>query len=674
MVPIGAALAPLTLVPLLWIGGDRRNPATPKAVAAPPERPATRSEPFEPPRESARIEQVVESQKKRIMGRKKSLEHVRRVAREVGPLVERALEQPAIQTDLRALAEEMGLTLPAYKRYFKGKQEADLLLESGGDPNARSVANAIGVAQWLASTGRAQGLRVDAAASRQLTLKIDRLQAEIEALRAQPATFTRSAPAWWTPRVAATHGDREMAAGEMAKASDPSRPAPGTGASAPVVAPEVAAATNTPAPAQTTGLSPDAASEPAKSPVEPAGAGETAGTTTTAAGENPVPAAGTPPGPTATRAPARDPAPTLLPHPWTRDQWIYYRNIELKPLLAKRRSVDERYDPAKAIAVQTRYLVQLARRYGSLDWALQAYHGGEGGVARTVAYYLGDRRAQFASTEGAIRGVLASRGGAVTRVRPHLTYADFYFGITPRTHPQAFGYLFGRSDDHRYYWWKVLMAERAIALYRRDPKEFERQWQALRPGQRMEVAWHPRHEELAFRDVAALRRGYADGTLVRLPADLGARGIELGPIAPLDAANAYHYKGLRPESMGALLRVAGLYRRHGGRAALRVLSLMQTTQYSALLDARYPTPPPKEPVDPADLPIDLHPTGLTFDIQRPVSDWDRKVLEYALGILYDRSEISWLIERERGPSRYHITPNPAHARSLSQAVPGRKGT
>jgi hypothetical protein len=353
---------------------------------------------------------------------------------------------------------------------------------------------------------------------------------------------------------------------------------------------------------------------------------------------------------------------------WTRDQWLHYRNGELKQLLAKRRRVDERYDPAKAIAVQTRYLVRLARRYGTVDWALQAYHGGEGGVGRTVAYYLGDRRAQFTSTEGAIRGILPSRGGPVTRARPHMTYSDLYFGITPRTHPQAFGYLFGRSDDHRYYWWKVLMAERAIALYRRDPEEFERQWQALRPGQRMEAAWYPKHEELCFRDVAALRRGYAEGTLVRIPGDLRARGIALGDVAPMDAANAYHYKGLRPESMGVLLRLAALYRRHGGKSPLRVLSLTQTQQYAALLDGRYPAPPPKKPLDPADVTIDLHPTGLPFDLGRPASAWDRKVLEYALGLLSDRGEIYWLIERERGPSRYHVTPNPAHRTSLARSA------
>src|SRR5205823_10079834 len=108
----------------------------------------------------------------------------------------------------------------------------------------------------------------------------------------------------------------------------------------------------------------------------------------------------------ATAKPAVPTAATVI----TRDQLIARRAQELRLVEAKRRQVDERYDPAKAIASQTRYLVRMARRYGSLDWVFQAYHGGEGGVRNTVGYYLGARARQFPTTECAIRGMLASRG------------------------------------------------------------------------------------------------------------------------------------------------------------------------------------------------------------------------------------------------------------------------
>src|SRR5205809_952920 len=102
---------------------------------------------------------------------------VARVVTLVEPLVARSLEQPSIQADLRALAQESGMSLTEYKRYFQHKQEADLLLESGGDPNARSSSNAIGVAQFLAGTARASGgLKVDLPDGRRLTGQIAHLQ------------------------------------------------------------------------------------------------------------------------------------------------------------------------------------------------------------------------------------------------------------------------------------------------------------------------------------------------------------------------------------------------------------------------------------------------------------------------------------------------------------------
>jgi hypothetical protein len=693
LAPIGAVLAPMALSPAVWLALQRRPPAAPRAAAALPSR--RLPEPVPPSeRLSERVEQVVLAQKKRIMGRKKSLIFVSRVASEIGPLVARALEQPAIQGDLQALAADMGLTLPAYKEYFRRKQEADLLLESGGDPNARSVANAIGAAQWLASTGRGQGLRVDLAASRRLTAKVDSLQADLEALQEQPPEFTRPAPPGWaetgrrgdlSPRRHGGHGEKHTERAGVAQ--DLPAPGPLTHPEHPPVAQQTTSAAGT-SPSSARSSPPTTAATPPSAPVAPstpAAQGTAASPAENTPGPDapPVPPApspfATPPATSPSRPVAPVPAGTVRgPHrrpvasapAWPRDRWIGYRKWELTQLLAKRRRVDERYDPAKAIAAQTRYLVRLTYRYGRVDWALQAYHGGEGGVSNTVSRYLGERRRLFTCTEGAIRGTLASRGGAVTRARPLLTYTDLYFGATPRSHPDAFGYLYGRSDDHRYYWWKVLMAERAIALYRRDPKEFRRQWQALRPGQRMEVAWYPERDKLVFHDLADLCRAYDEKTLVRPPADLYARGIALGNVAPLDAANAYRYKGLRPQSMGALLQLAALYRQQGGGEPLRVLSLTQTETYAALLKARFPEPPPKKPVAPEDIPIDMHPTGLCFDLQRPASAWNRKVLEYALGLLFDRGEIYWLIETGRGPSRYHVCPCPAHADALARTVPG----
>src|SRR5437660_8854148 len=130
----GAAAGALVLIYAALAGGQpRRGSAPPKRVAtpAPVVQQAARTALAPALDERARlVESILRSQKKRIMGRKRSLADVARVVTLVEPLVARALEQPSIQADLRALAQQSGMSLAEYKRYFQHTQEADLLLES----------------------------------------------------------------------------------------------------------------------------------------------------------------------------------------------------------------------------------------------------------------------------------------------------------------------------------------------------------------------------------------------------------------------------------------------------------------------------------------------------------------------------------------------------------------
>jgi len=327
--------------------------------------------------------------------------------------------------------------------------------------------------------------------------------------------------------------------------------------------------------------------------------------------------------------------------------------MQWQDLVQKRRQVDHRFDPERAVTTQTRYLVSLTRTYGGVDWALQAYHGGEAGAAKTMRL--------FADSGSYTR--LASRGAFTGGGRSGASYSDLYCRITPTAAPAAFSYLFGRSDDHRYYWWKVLMAERALDLYRKDPAQFEREWKALQPGMNSDAAWYPDPTELQFPDGAALREGYRSGTLVALPSNAGAFGLRTDNIAALQPDAASLQKGLRPEAMGALLRLAHIYRSNGGAEQLAVLSLVQSSDYRALWDARHPARPlpPGVPKDP-----EFHTTGLVFDLQRPDRDWDRKVLEFALGRLYDGLRISWRNERDGGGRRYHVVVNPQFKGELAE--------
>jgi hypothetical protein len=519
------------------------------------------ADPLMQPEREANLDGVIQAQRKRIMGRLRSLESVRRVATTVRPHIDRAIEQPAVQEELRILAAAAGMSISQYKEYFTGKQEADLLLESGGDPNARSVADAIGVAQFMVGTGQRCGLRVDLGASNALSRQIAQIERQIEWLEGQSPAWSRSVPPALRGVVPTL---RSASAG-----ADPSQvPAPG------------------------------------------ASGGDA----------------------------------------WTRDQWTAYRRSQWENLVAKRRKVDHRFDPARSIMAQTKYLIRLTRRYGGVDWALQAYHGGEAGAQRTMRL--------FASGSGS-RTLLASRGAGPGRWLP---YAELYRHVSPTATPAAFGYLFGRSDDHRYYWWKVLMAERALNLYRKDAEEFERQWRDLQPGLSADAVWYPDPAPLQFDDGEALRKAYGEGFLVTLPAGSAASlGIRTESLASLAPENVGLHKGLRPEAMGALLRIAHLYRSFGGSSPVVALAMVQSGAYRARWDARYPDPPlkPGVPSDP-----EFHTTGVTFDLKRPARDWDRKVLEFALGRLYDNLRISWRPETDGGSRRYHVVVNPAYRSEL----------
>jgi hypothetical protein len=64
---------------------------------------------------------------------------------------------------------------------------------------------------------------------------------------------------------------------------------------------------------------------------------------------------------------------------------------------------------------------------------------------------------------------------------------------------------------------------------------------------------------------------------------------------------------------------------------------------------------------------EFHATGLVFDLARPASEWDRRVLDYALGTLYDRLRISWMLEDD-GRRHYHVVANPTYREELAKGM------
>src|SRR5690242_5341008 len=111
-----------------------------------------------------------------------------------------------------------------------------------------------------------------------------------------------------------------------------------------------------------------------------------------------------------------------------------------------RRRVDERFDPAKALAATGRYLRIARRRLGRSDLAVAAYHMGIGNL----------------------QGALAAYG------RRHIPYARLFFDSTPLRHARAWRRLAVLGDDSSTYLWRIKAAEQIMRLYRRDPARLAR--------------------------------------------------------------------------------------------------------------------------------------------------------------------------------------------------------
>ncbi len=493
---------------------------------------------------------LIDSLQKRVMGRREARRDIAWVSREIRPLVAAAARQPEVENGLRVLAARYGISTGAMRERWTDWQEADLLLEAGGNADAVSPAQAAGVAQWLTTTAQRNGLVVKTAESARLTAEIDLRRWKI---------------AWAEYRLRPDF--------------DPQCPG----------------------------------------------------------------------NPGYDRAKAEKQLPTL--------------RAETENLRAKRRKIDLRYDPRAAIFAQSRYLLRLAARFPSADWLFQAYHGGEGGVTRTLKDFLG---AKWPGTSAA--AIEFGKNGGL------LTFEDVYFEAAPSARPEAFTYLYGRSDDHRHYWWKLRAAQQALALYRRDGTAFDAAWRALLPGRSKAALWFPDAANRAFANFSDVESALKSGALVPV---ISGGGLTIRP-PEIGADHAALLQTLRPESRGGLLLLNSLYRRAGGATNLEVADLTRTnilSEQRKKAKRLLPVIPPKRifppEADSKDFPgigpppgFDFHTAGIAFDILRPDDPKTRKILDYALGQCEDR-EILWHYEeKDFTPARCVIVPNPRYAAAL----------
>jgi hypothetical protein len=293
---------------------------------------------------------------------------------------------------------------------------------------------------------------------------------------------------------------------------------------------------------------------------------------------------------------------------------------EAERLRARRREVDERFDPEKSLDATGRYLRLALDRFGREDLAVVSYHMGIGNLENVLAAY-GEEDPSF---------------------------AQVFFDATPSRHPETYRLLTSLGDDSKTYLWRVYASREAMRLYRENPGELRRLSRLQAAKASSEEVLHPRLRTEVFEDPDDLDRAYGDGELFPLSdgsARVGLRPARgMGELAGRLDADRTLYRGLRPEAYAlAVYLAAGVREVAGTRTPLTVTSTVRDLDYQRLLARRNPF---------ATRAYSLHTTGFAFDIRRRYAS---RAQAAAFQFMLDRLQALNLIAWVREPGSIHIT-------------------
>jgi hypothetical protein len=289
-------------------------------------------------------------------------------------------------------------------------------------------------------------------------------------------------------------------------------------------------------------------------------------------------------------------------------------------LQARRRSVDERFDPAKALAATARYLTIARDELGRDDLAVQSYHMGIGNLQDALRDYGHD----------------------------DVSYAQLYFDSTPVEHADAYDRLARLGDDSATYLWRIGAAREIMRLYREDPARLDRLAALQGAKNSAEEVLHPRDETDVFQTPDQLRDAYGDGRIVGLPrTTLAARGLRIDPgmgeLSGRLGRPRATYRGLRRPALALLVYIGAAVKAISGDEPLIVTSSVRDERYQRLLLARN-----RE----ATANYSLHTTGWAFDVlRRYVSREQALAFEFLLERLQSHDLIAWV----REPGAIHVT-------------------
>jgi hypothetical protein len=299
----------------------------------------------------------------------------------------------------------------------------------------------------------------------------------------------------------------------------------------------------------------------------------------------------------------------------------------------RRRRVDERFDPAKAIAATGRYLNFAQPKFGGDDFAVASYHMGVGNLADAIRAYVGPDEKRLART---------------LVEEEDLSYAQLYFDSTPFLHTRAYRLLARLGDDSATYLWRVLAAREIMRLYREDPEELRRLSELHAQYGSGEAVLHPPDTTPVFEDASALRRARSQGALISLPNEPARRHFALDPDLAARVrrreGDPRLYAALRPEALATLYYIADrVHTISRARQPLLVAAAVRDRAFEGKLPKRDLLGPPT---------YSLYTTGYSFDIKRR---YESQRQAEAFQAMLDRLEALNVIAWQARGDVIHIT-------------------
>ncbi len=292
----------------------------------------------------------------------------------------------------------------------------------------------------------------------------------------------------------------------------------------------------------------------------------------------------------------------------------------VRRLRSRRRSVDERFDPVKALAATARYLVIARKALHRDDLAVVSYHMGIGNLQSALRAFGDD----------------------------DVSYGRLYFDSTPLRHAAAYRKLASLGDDSATDLWRVAAATEIMRLYRTDPAKLDRLATLQNAKNSAEEVLHPSDETPQFATPVQLRAAYDTGEIVALPrSPLLARGLAIDPgmgeLADRLGRRRTTYRGLRGPALALLEYLGAQVQKISGQTPLVVTSSVRDERYQRLLLTRNRQ---------ATANYSLHTTGWTFDILRSYrSRAQALAFEFELERLQAHDLIAWV----REPAAIHVT-------------------